>query len=96
MSAVVTRRSDTNEEGENEMNDRQEVFTYFMACGPGVKMSLGTVLHGQVSPDYVVVHAAPPRLVREIVTTFKSVGLTEGLGLLIPITSLPDSFTTKN
>ena len=73
------------------MNDRQEVFTYFMACGPGVKMSLGAVLHGQVSPDYVVVHAAPPRLTKEIITSFRSVGLTEGMGLLIPLTPLPKS-----
>lgn len=72
-------------------NERQDVYAYFMACGPGVKMSTYAVIKGMVNADYIVVHDAPPRITREIITTFTGVGLTEGMGLLIPVTPLPRS-----
>lgn len=65
------------------------MYTYLMGCGPGVKVSTGAVINGMVRADYVVVHDAPPRVTREIITTFNMVGLTEGMGLLIPITPMP-------
>lgn len=70
-------------------NERQDVYAYFMACGPGVKMSTSAVIKGMVNADYIVVHDAPPRITREIITTFNGVGLTEGAGLMIPVTPLP-------
>lgn len=70
-------------------NDRQAVYTYFMTCGPLVKISLGTVIKGIVRPDYIVVHEAPPRVTREIVSNFNMVSLTEGVGLMIPIAPMP-------
>lgn len=77
------------------VNDRQAVYTYFMTCGPLVKLSTGAVIKGQVKADYVVVHDAPPRITREILSTFKMVGLTEGMGLLIPVTPLPTNAIVK-
>lgn len=76
-------------------NDRQEVYTYLMMCGPLVKVSTGAVIKGQVHHDYVVVHDAAPRVVREIVTTFKMVSLSEGAGLMIPVTPLPTNVIVK-
>lgn len=76
-------------EKDSTRNDRQAVYTYLMNCGPLVKVSTGAVIKGQVHSDYVVVHDAAPRVVREIVSSFKMVGLTEGAGLLIPVTPLP-------
>lgn len=70
-------------------NDRQAVYTYLMGCGPGVKVSTGAVINGMVKADYVVVHDAPPRVTREILTTFHMVRVAEGMGLLIPITAAP-------
>ena len=70
-------------------NERQDVYTYLMMCGPGVKVSTSAVLNGMVKADYVVVHDAPPRVTREIITSFNMVRMAEGLGLLIPITAAP-------
>jgi hypothetical protein len=70
-------------------NDRQAVYNYLMVCGPLVKVSTGAVIKGMVHADYVVVHDAPPRVTREIISNFKGVGLTEGLGLLIPLEPAP-------
>lgn len=66
-------------------NDRETVFKYFMNCKSQVKLSTYVVFNGVVSHDHIVVHSAPPRVVREIVTTFKMVSLREDGGLLIPL-----------
>lgn len=66
-------------------NDREAVFTYLMSCKSQLKVSTFTTFNGTVNHDYVVVHDAPPRAVREIVTTFTMVGLRENNGLLIPL-----------
>lgn len=70
-------------------NDRQAVYTYLMACDSQVKMSTFMLVNGIVNRNYVVVHDAPPRVVRELVGNFSEVGLREGNGLMIPVTPLP-------
>jgi hypothetical protein len=67
-------------------NDRETVYKYFMTCRSQVKFSTFAVFAGVVSHDYVVVHSAPPRVVKEIVGTLKMVSLREDGGLLIPLT----------
>lgn len=69
-------------------NDRQAVFTYLMASGSMVKMTTGAVFNGVINNDYVVVHEASSRVVKEIVTNFVMVSLRSE-GLLIPITPMP-------
>lgn len=71
-------------------NERQDVYSYLMSCGPGVKVSTSAVINGMVNYDFVVVHDAPPRVTREILTTFHMVRVAEGLGLLIPLAPLPN------
>jgi hypothetical protein len=65
-------------------NERKHVFAYLADCGPLVKLSTGAVINGQVHHDYVVVHEAPPRVVREIVNNFSHVSLSAD-GLMIQI-----------
>lgn len=66
-------------------NDRAEVFNYFANCRSQVKLSTFAMFNGIINHDYVVVHAAPPRVVREIVGTMTMVQLKED-GLYIPLT----------
>lgn len=66
-------------------NDRTEVFEYFANCRSQVKLSTYAMFNGVINHDYVVVHAAPPRVVKEIVGTMKLVQLKED-GLYIPLT----------
>jgi len=67
-------------------NDRAEVFNYFANCRSQVKLSTFAIFgNGVVNHDYVVVHAAPPRVVKEIVGFMKMVQLRED-GLYIPLT----------
>jgi hypothetical protein len=68
-------------------NDRQAVFTYLMNSRSMVDMTVGAVIGGVVQHDYVVVRKAAPRVVQEIVGSFRHVGLTEN-GLLIPLTPI--------
>lgn len=76
--------------GENEIvNDRQAVYTYFMACRAAVKLSTFAVIKGVVNVNHVVVHDAPPGVVRDIVGNFKMVWVREDGGLMIPVTALP-------
>lgn len=70
-------------------NDRQAVFTYLMNCRSQVQVSTFALFNGVVNHDYVVVHDAPPRVVREIVGNFRMVGLSQGKGLVIPVTPEP-------
>jgi hypothetical protein len=65
-------------------NDRETVYRYFMECGLAVKLSTFANFDGVINTDYVVVHNAPPRIVREIVSFCKMVSLTEQ-GLMIPL-----------
>lgn len=66
-------------------NDRRKVYEYFMNANTTVKMSTYAELNGIVSHDYVVVHSAPPRVVKEIVSSMQMVSLREDGGLLIPL-----------
>ncbi|QAX93034.1 hypothetical protein SEA_ROONEY_88 [Streptomyces phage Rooney] len=66
-------------------NDRKAVYEYLMNCGLAVKVSTAAIFDGVVNKDYVVVHSAPPRVVRELVGFCKMVSMSEQ-GLLIPVT----------
>lgn len=66
------------------MNDRADVYNYFMDCRSQVRLSTFAVFSGVVSHDHVVVHEAPPRVVKEIVGTMKMVSLKAD-GLYIPL-----------
>ena len=66
-------------------NDRKAVYDYLMNCGVAVKMSTFAIFDGVINTDYVVVHNAPPRVVRELVGFCKMVSMSEQ-GLLIPLT----------
>jgi len=66
-------------------NDRTEVFNYFANCRSQVKLSTFALFNGIVNHDYVVVHAAPPRVVKEIIGCMTMVQLKED-GLYIPLT----------
>lgn len=67
-------------------NDRQDVFAYLRDCRSQVKVSTFLILPSDViDHNYVVVHDAPPRVVREIVNNFVMVGLGEDRGLVIPL-----------
>lgn len=66
-------------------NDRKAVYEYLMNCGLVVKMSTAAIFDGVVNKDYVVIHSAPPRVVRELVGFCKMVSMSEQ-GLLIPVT----------
>lgn len=66
-------------------NDRKAVYEYIMNCGLVVKMSTAAIFDGVVNKDYVVIHSAPPRVVRELVGFCKMVSMSEQ-GLLIPVT----------
>jgi hypothetical protein len=66
-------------------NDRRAVYEYLMNCGMVVKVSTAAIFDGVVNKDYVVVHSAPPRVVRELVGFCKMVSMSEQ-GLLIPVT----------
>lgn len=67
-------------------NDRETVYKYFMNCKSQVKLSTFALFNGIVDHDYIVVHDAPPRVVRELVGMLKMVSLREDGGLLIPLT----------
>lgn len=66
-------------------NDRRAVYEYLMNSGSQIKMSTYAIFEGVVNHDYVVVHSAPPRVVRELVGFCKMVSMSEQ-GLLIPVT----------
>ncbi|QKY79570.1 hypothetical protein SEA_LIZZ_87 [Streptomyces phage Lizz] len=66
-------------------NDRRAVYEYLMNSGSQIKMSTYAIFDGVVNHDYVVVHSAPPRVVRELVGFCKMVSMSEQ-GLLIPVT----------
>lgn len=66
-------------------NDRNEVYNYFMNCDGMVKLSTFAIFEGVVNKDYIVVHSAPPRIMREIMGFMKMVSMSEQ-GLLIPLT----------
>jgi hypothetical protein len=57
-----------------------------MTCRSQVKFSTYALFNGIVNHDYIVVHSAPPRVVKEIVGTMNMVSLREDGGLLIPLT----------
>lgn len=66
-------------------NSRQLVFGYLASCESMIKVSLGMVTPGGfVDLNYVVIHEAPPRVVREVVSQMKMISLTEA-GLVIPL-----------
>lgn len=65
-------------------NDRKAVYEYLMDADGMIKMSTFAIFDGVVNKDYVVVHSAPPRITREIVTRFKMVSMSEQ-GMLIPL-----------
>jgi hypothetical protein len=65
-------------------NDRNEVYGYIMNADGMIKMSTFAIFDGVVNKDYVVVHSAPPRVTREIITRFKMVSVSEQ-GMLIPL-----------
>lgn len=75
--------------GGGTTNDRVEVYTWLMNLRSQVKLSTFFVQPGGViNHDYVVVHDAPSRTVKEITDRFVMVSLHRD-GLLIPLT--PDS-----
>ena len=66
-------------------NDRQELFAY-LATEAGVNFSTSWVSsNNQVNPDYVVVHKAPPAVVKMLVGMCSMVSMTTD-GMLIPTT----------
>lgn len=65
-------------------NNRRDVYEYFMNADGMIKMSTFAIFDGVVNKDYVVVHSAPPRVTREIITRFKMVSISEQ-GLMIPL-----------
>jgi hypothetical protein len=65
-------------------NNRAAVYTYLMNASPLVKLTTGAVLGDIVRHDYVLVHSAPAKVVREIVNNFRMVELTPD-GMLIPL-----------
>ena len=65
-------------------NNREEVYNYFMNCKSQVRLSTYALISGIVNHDYVVVHEAPPRVVREITGIMKLVALKAD-GLWIPL-----------
>jgi hypothetical protein len=65
-------------------NDREAVYNYIMNADGMIKMSTFAIFEGVVNKDYVVVHSAPPRITREIVSRFKMVSMSEQ-GMLIPL-----------
>lgn len=65
-------------------NDRREAYEYFMNADGLVRLSTFAIFEGVVNKDYIVVHSAPPRITREIVTRFKMVSVSEQ-GMLIPL-----------
>lgn len=69
---------------DNLRNDRIKVFEFLAATEGVVKASTAATINGAVHADYVVVHEASPRVVRELVNNFVMVGLTSN-GLLIPV-----------
>lgn len=66
-------------------NDRKAVYEYIMNSGSQIKMSTFAIFNGVVNHDYVVIHSAPPRVIRELVGFCKMVSMSEQ-GLLIPVT----------
>jgi len=66
-------------------NDRKAVYDYIMNADGLIKMSTFAIFDGVVNKDYVVIHSAPPRIVRELVGFCKMVSMSEH-GLLIPVT----------
>jgi len=68
-------------------NTRADVLTYIMHSGLVVSFTMGATFKGVVDRDYLVVHSAPARAVREIVDRFVMVSLSPD-GLLIPLTPL--------
>ncbi len=68
-------------------NDRTAVFAYFANTRMVVSFTKGATFNGVINPDYLVVHSAPTRAVREIVGNFNNVSLTRD-GLLIPLAPL--------
>lgn len=65
-------------------NDRKAVYDYIMNADGLIKMSTFAIFDGVVNRDYVVIHSAPPRVVRELVAFCKMVSMSEQ-GLLIPL-----------
>lgn len=66
-------------------NDRKAVYEYIMNSGSQIKMSTFAIFNGVINHDYVVIHSAPPRVIRELVGFCKMVSMSEQ-GLLIPVT----------
>ena len=69
----------------NITNERTAVMSYLINSGSVIEMSVGAVINGFCKKDVIVVKGACARVVREIVTTFNMVSLTEQ-GLMIPVT----------
>lgn len=65
-------------------NDRKAVFEYFMECGAMVSLTTAAIFDGVVNKDYVVVHSAPPRVMKEIMGFMNMVSLSPQ-GLLVPL-----------
>ena len=65
-------------------NEREDVFRFLANTGCVVKVSTAAVIDGVVHHDYVVVHEAPSKVVRELVNNFAMVSLGPN-GLRIPI-----------
>lgn len=81
----MSEKATTNIQGERmSTNDRAEVFQYFANCRSQVKLSTFAMFDGVIDHEYVVVHAAPPRVVKEIVGCMNLVQLRED-GLYIPL-----------
>jgi len=66
-------------------NDRKAVYDFIMNADGMIKMSTFAIFDGVVNKDYIVIHSAPPRVVRELVSFCKMVSMSEQ-GMLIPLT----------
>lgn len=65
-------------ENDGFRNDRKAVYDYFMNGSPLVRLTTGAIIGGIVNRDYVTVHSAPPKALREILTNFVMVDLKDG------------------
>lgn len=63
---------------------RTEVLTYLIRSNSMTKISTAAIIDGSVHKDYIVIHEACARVVREVIAQFPMVSLTAN-GLLIPV-----------
>lgn len=68
-------------------NDREDVLRYILHSGLVISFTMSDTINGAVHRDYLMIHNAPARVVREVVNNFVMVDLTPR-GLRIPLTPL--------